>query len=124
MLPEMRQGGAGSLSVDNNFFFYHDESSITVYLVDVSDVGEASLLCPLGKKQCEDASPANYILLSETAIFYLKEILTRLIYGGNSRVRTESALRLATLKILDALVDAGSSAAYKLRDDFLTPAPR
>jgi hypothetical protein len=82
MLPEMRQGGAGSLSVDNNFFFYHDESSITVYLVDVSDVGEASLLCPLGKKQSEDASPANYILLSETAIFYLEEILTRLIYGG------------------------------------------
>ena len=67
---------------------------------------------------------ANHILLSETAIFYLEEILTRLIYGGNTRVRTESALRLATLRILDALVNAGSSPAYKLRDDFLTPAPQ
>jgi hypothetical protein len=67
---------------------------------------------------------ANHTLLSESAIFYLEEILTRLIYGGNNRVRTESALRLATLRILDALIDAGSSPAYKLRDDFLTPAPQ
>ncbi len=64
---------------------------------------------------------ANPGLLNESAIFYLEEILTRLIYGGNSRIRSESALRIATLKILDALVDAGSSPAYKLRDDFLTP---
>ena len=66
---------------------------------------------------------ASYALLNETAIFYLEEILTRLIYGGNSRIRIESALRHATLRILDALVDAGSSPAYKLRDDFLTPPP-
>ena len=60
-------------------------------------------------------------LLNETAVFYLEEILTRLIYGGNSRIRIESDLRKATLIILDALIAAGSSPAYKLRDDFLTP---
>jgi hypothetical protein len=62
-------------------------------------------------------------ILNETAVFYLEEILTRLIYGGHSRIRREPALRHATLRILDALVDAGSSPAYKLRDDFLTPPP-
>jgi len=61
------------------------------------------------------------LLLNETAVFYLEEILTRLIYGGNSVIRTEKGLRQATLYILDALVAVGSSCAYKLRDDFLTP---
>lgn len=61
-------------------------------------------------------------ILTESAIFYLEEILTRLIYGGNSRIRSEAKLRRATLTILDALVAAGSSPGYKLRDDFLTPA--
>jgi hypothetical protein len=61
-------------------------------------------------------------ILTENAIFYLEEILTRLIYGGSSRIRAEATLRQATLTILDALVAAGSSPAYKLRDDFLTPA--
>lgn len=60
-------------------------------------------------------------ILNENAIFYLEEILTRLIYGGNSRIRSEVALQQATLTILEALVEAGSSLAYKLRDDFLTP---
>lgn len=61
-------------------------------------------------------------ILTESAIFYLEEILTRLIYGGNCRIRSEAKLRRATLTILDALVAAGSSPGYKLRDDFLTPA--
>lgn len=64
---------------------------------------------------------AGRTILNENAIFYLEEILTRLIYGGNSQIRSEVALRQASLTILDALVAAGSSPAYKLRDDFLTP---
>jgi hypothetical protein len=61
------------------------------------------------------------VRLNEIAVYYFEEILTRLIYGGNTRIRAEQTLRDATLKTLDALVDAGSSPAYKLRDDFLTP---
>lgn len=64
---------------------------------------------------------ARHSVLNENAIFYLEEILTRLIYGGNSRIRADALLRQATLTILDALVAAGSSPAYKLRDDYLTP---
>jgi glycogen synthase len=62
-------------------------------------------------------------VLNETAVFYLEQILTRLVYGGNTRIRAEPQLRTSTLTILNHLVAAGSSPAYKLRDDFLTPTP-
>ena len=75
-------------------------------------------LVDVAKKLVEAAGRAT---LNEIAIFYLEEILTRLIYGGNSRIRAEGPLRQGTLTILDTLVAAGSSPAYKLRDDFLTP---
>jgi len=78
-------------------------------------------LIEVSAKLVEASSPA---LLNETAIFYFEEILTRLIYGGNCRIRNEVALRHAALGILDALVDSGSSPSYKLRDDFLTPPPK
>lgn len=67
----------------------------------------------------QNSTPLGH--LNDTAVYYLEEVLTRLIYGGNSRIRIESDLRGAVLTILDALVAAGSSPAYKLRDDFLTP---
>lgn len=60
-------------------------------------------------------------LLTDIAVFHLEEILSRLVYGGDSKIRSEADLREATLQILDRLITAGSSRAYKLRDDFLTP---
>jgi hypothetical protein len=66
-------------------------------------------------------TPGRSALLSEVTVFYLETILTRLIYGGNSSIRVETDLRQAAMKLLDELVVAGSSVAYKLRDDFLTP---
>jgi hypothetical protein len=75
-------------------------------------------LAEVSEKLQESASGAA---LNEAAVYYLEEILTRLIYGGNSQIRSEASLRQATLIILDALVAAGSSRGYKLRDDFLTP---
>ena len=62
-------------------------------------------------------------LLDDDAIFYLEQILGRLISGGNIRIRSDAQLRTTTLEILDAMVTRGSSAAYKLPDDFLTPIP-
>jgi hypothetical protein len=67
--------------------------------------------------------PAGPELLDDGAIFYLEQILARLFSGGNIRIRSDAQLRTTTLEILDAMVARGSSAAYKLRDDFLTPLP-
>jgi hypothetical protein len=62
-------------------------------------------------------------LLDDNAVFYLEQFLGRLISGGDSNIRADAPLRAATLVLLDAMVARGSSMAYKLRDDFLTPIP-
>lgn len=61
--------------------------------------------------------------LSGNAIYTLELVLANLVHGGNSRVRRFENLQSATLALLDALIDGGSSLAYKLRDDFVTPLP-
>lgn len=59
---------------------------------------------------------------SETS-FYLESLLGRFVYGQPHRLKTDSGLRAAVLHVLDVLVSAGSSAAYRMRDDFVTPIP-
>lgn len=61
------------------------------------------------------------LFLSDTTMNALETVLGALIFSGASDVRRHPELRGATLSLLDMLVDAGSSAAFKMRDDFLTP---
>jgi hypothetical protein len=63
------------------------------------------------------------LFLSEEAVFYLERILARLIQGGSSSMLARDDVRQAVLFLLDELVEQGSSTAYKLRDDFVTPRP-
>ena len=42
-------------------------------------------------------------------------------YSKPLRLKTNAEVRSAGLRILDQLVDSGSSAAYRVRDDFVTP---
>ena len=60
-------------------------------------------------------------MLDESAVFYLVTTLKRHMYDQSQSLKTDPTLRNATLIILDRLVEAGSSAAYKMRDDFTTP---
>ena len=48
-------------------------------------------------------------------------LVARTLFEGLAQVRASPALRDAMMMILDALVAAGSSAAFQLRDDFVTP---
>ena len=64
-------------------------------------------------------------LLSDgNIVFYLDSLLQQYVYGQPLRLKSDPDLRVAILHILDHLVDAGSSAAYKMRDDFVTPSHR
>jgi hypothetical protein len=94
--------------------------AILGYARFLAKIGQPTLpdaLCSLSAKLGD--KPAG--LISPESKWYLETILRRLISGGNRRIRVERLLREATLLLLDALVAAGSSVAYKLRDDFITP---
>ncbi|MEE8551638.1 MAG: hypothetical protein V3T08_10335, partial [Gemmatimonadota bacterium] len=53
-------------------------------------------------------------LLSDgNTVFYLESVLQRYVYGEPLRLKSDPTLRAAALTVLDNLVDAGSSAAYR-----------
>jgi hypothetical protein len=56
-------------------------------------------------------------------IFMLEVLLQRQVYGNPLKLKSERTLREAILFLLDILVENGSSAAFRMRDDFVTPAP-
>ena len=70
--------------------------------------------------QIETGDP-NDLLSDGNTMFCLESLLRRYVYGQPLLLRTEPNLRKAVLAILDHLVDAGSAAAYRMRDDFVTP---
>jgi hypothetical protein len=59
--------------------------------------------------------------LSDRAVTLLEKSLANRVYTGAPRIRHEHTLRDATLTVLDVLIEAGSSKAYRMRDDFVTP---
>jgi hypothetical protein len=54
--------------------------------------------------------------------FMLEALLRRYVYGRPLELKRDAGLRDAVLFILDCLVENGSSAAFRMRDDFVTPA--
>ena len=97
------------------------QKSFEAYSYFLEKTGSPTLPDAILSLAAKMPTPGRSALLSEVTVFYLETILTRLIYGGNSSIRVETDLRQAAMKLLDELVVAGSSVAYKLRDDFLTP---
>lgn len=53
--------------------------------------------------------------------WYLDALMARVMYEDLQKLKAAPRLRKATMSILDALVEAGSSVAFQLRDDFVTP---
>ena len=67
-------------------------------------------------------APPNDLLSNSGTVYYLESMLGRYVYGEPLTLKSDPKLRTAVLFILDQLVEAGSSASYSMRDDFVTPA--
>jgi len=71
------------------------------------------------------AGDARHMLMEKSdTVFMLEVILQRHVYVRPLELKSDPALRTAILSILDVLVDNGSSAAFRMRDDFVTPLAR
>ena len=74
---------------------------------------------PLLAEKLAAQSPGG--LLSRFTLMQLEEALSGLVYSGAVEVRRNPSLRNATMTVLDCMVEAGSCAAFRVRDDFVTP---
>lgn len=62
------------------------------------------------------------MLRESNTVFILEDLLQRHVYARPLELKRDPTLREAILYVLDVLVDNGSSAAFRMRDDFVTPA--
>ena len=64
---------------------------------------------------------AQRMLARANTVFTLEVLLQRYVYGRPLELKRDDGIREAVLFILDCLVESGSSAAFRMRDDFVTP---
>ncbi len=87
-------------------------------------VGEQSLPDAFIRVAARLRSGEPQYLLSEANSIHLVEVLLqRYVYARPLELKKRKDLREAVLSLLDQLVEAGSSAAFRMRDDFATPVP-
>lgn len=101
------------------------QGSVTVfnaYCRFLYDIGES--LLPRAFALVADSLAADEplaMLSDQNTVFLLESLLRRYVYSEPERLKSDPAIRRAVLALLDHLVEAGSSAAYRMRDDFVTP---
>ena len=66
---------------------------------------------------------SRQIIISENLVFHLELLLQSYVYRRPLELKLRRNLREAVLFLLDMLVEKGSSAAFRMRDDFVTPVP-
>ena len=92
------------------------------YVRFLYDIGEQSVpetfLRLAGKLAAAD--PA-WLLRGRNTIFLLESLLQRHVYARPLELKPRAEMKNAILLILDLLVENGSSAAFRMRDDFVTP---
>ena len=95
---------------------------VSAYLEFLSQIGQESL--PESFKIVSvllERGDGVGITSNSAVAFNLERMLRPYVYSEPHRVKSDPALRNAILHILDLLVAGGSSSAYRMRDDFVTP---
>ena len=95
--------------------------SLSTYVRYLHNVGARSLpraFLTLAAKL--EALPSNAELSGDTLLRF-EVILAWHVHAASAAIKAVPDLRSAVLKILDMLVERGSSAAFRMRDDFVTP---
>lgn len=64
---------------------------------------------------------ARQMMRKSNTIYMLEVLLQQHVYGKPLELKSQRELREAVLLLLDVLVESGSSAAFRMRDDFVTP---
>jgi hypothetical protein len=64
---------------------------------------------------------SRHMLRKGNTVFLLEVLLQRYVYRKPLELKGRRNLREAVLVLLDLLVENGSSAAFRMRDDFVTP---
>ena len=71
-------------------------------------------------QRLQQADPSQMVLEGNT-IFCLEILLRRYVYRHSLNLKRKHKLRDAVLFLLDFLIENGSSSAFRMRDDFVTP---
>ena len=71
-------------------------------------------------QRLQQADPSPMVLEGNT-IFCLEILLQRYVYRHSSKLKRQRKLRDAVLFLLEFLIENGSSSAFRMRDDFVTP---
>ena len=69
----------------------------------------------------QSGDPRKMLTGKGDTIFLLETLLQRHVYGKPIELKNNEKRREAVLYILDHLIKNGSSASYRMRDDFVTP---
>ena len=71
-------------------------------------------------QRLQQVDPSQMVLKGNT-IFCLEILLQRYVYRQSLKLKRKRKLREAVFFLLDFLIENGSSSAFRMRDDFVTP---
>ena len=95
---------------------------LDAYLRFLYHVGEQSLpeaFIRIAKRLQQGDS--RQMMRKGNTVYLLEVLLQRYVYGRPLELKRHGDLREAILFLLDLFIENGSSAAYRMRDDFVTP---
>ena len=95
---------------------------LDAYVQFLYQIGEQSLPDAFIRiaERLKEGNP-NQMMEKGNTVFCLEVLLQRYVYWRPLELKRQRDLREAVLFLLDLLVEVGSSAAFRMRDDFVTP---